>query len=211
MVLLALVDADCRFLAVDVGGFGSNSDGGIFANSCLGQALHAGTLHVPAPRPLPSAPELGPVPFVIVADEAFPMKTFLLRPYPGKRLPQDHRVFNYRLSRARRISENAFGDLSQRWRVYQRRLQVSPDTADSIVKATCILTNYLRGAEGNQGAEGDGDADGVESSALGDLRSLRGNRASAEALRVRDTLRQYFTSPAGQIPWQYDHVRRGLP
>lgn len=58
VVLLALVDADYRFLAVDVGGFGSNSDGGIFANSSLGQALQAGTLNVPAPCPLPSAPEL---------------------------------------------------------------------------------------------------------------------------------------------------------
>lgn len=212
VVLLALVDAEGRFLAVDVGGFGSNSDGGIYANSSLGQALQAGTLEVPAPCPLTSAPELGPMPFVIVADEAFPLKTFLLRPYPGKRLPEDHRVFNYRLSRARRIVENAFGTLSQCWRVYQRRLQVSPDTADSIIKATCILANYLRGADGNRITDvEDEGADDEDGNALGAIRNLRGNRASAEALRVRDTFRQYFTSPAGQVPWQYDHVRRGLP
>ncbi|XP_073318399.1 uncharacterized protein [Pagrus major] len=200
-----------RFLAVDVGEFGRNSDGGIFANSRLGQALQGGNLNVPAPCPLPSAPKLGQVPFVIVADEAFPMKTFLLRPYPGRRLPEDRRVFNYRLSRARRIVENAFGILSQCWRVYQRRLQVSPDTADSIIKATCILTNYLRGADGTQSADVDDGSDAVDGSGLGAIRSLRGNRASAEALRVRDTFRQYFTSPAGQVPWQYDHVHRGLP
>lgn len=212
VVLLALVDASYKFLAIDVGGFGSNSDGGIFANSRLGQALQGGNLNVPAPCPLPSAPELGQVPFVIVADEAFPMKPFLLRPYPGKRLPEDQRVFNYRLSRARRIVENVFGILSQCWRVYQRRLQVSPDTADSIIKATCILTNYLRGADGAQSADiEDEGSDAGNGSVLGAIRSLRGNRASAEALRARDTFRQYFTSPAGQVPWQYDHVRRGLP
>lgn len=35
--------------------------------------------------------------------------------------------------------------------------------------------------------------------------------ASAEALRVRDTFRRYFNSPAGQVPWQVSHVNRGLP
>ena len=185
VVLLALVDADYWFLAVDVGGSMSNSDGGIFANSPLGQTLQAGTLNVPAPCPFPSAPKLGPVPFVIVADEAFPVKTFLIRPYPGRRLPEDHWVFNYRLSRDQRIADNVFGILSQCGGVYQRRLQVSPATADSIIKATSILTNYLRGADGNH-VEDEG-ADDVDGSALGAIRSLRGNRASAEALRVRDT------------------------
>ncbi|XP_039527525.1 uncharacterized protein LOC120479290 [Pimephales promelas] len=47
VVLLALVDADYRFLVVDVGSYGSNSDGGIFANSVLGKALTDGTLNVP--------------------------------------------------------------------------------------------------------------------------------------------------------------------
>eukprot|EP00064_Thunnus_orientalis_P021750 superscaffoldBa00006820_g21918 len=108
MVLITLVDVDYPFLAVNVGGSGSNSDGCIFAIFSLGQALQAGTLSVPAPCPLPSAPELGPTPFVIVVDEAFLMKTFLLHPYPGKRLLEDHQAFNYRLSRARCIAENVF-------------------------------------------------------------------------------------------------------
>lgn len=105
VVLLALVDADYRFLVVDVGSYGSNSDGGIFANSVLGKALRDGTLNVPPPSELPGAPELGKV---------FPLKPYLLRPYPRRRLPTDKIIFNYRLSRARRISENVFGILSQR-------------------------------------------------------------------------------------------------
>ncbi len=32
MVLLAVVDADYHFILVDIGSYGSNSDGGIFAN-----------------------------------------------------------------------------------------------------------------------------------------------------------------------------------
>lgn len=101
------------------------------------------------------------------------MKTFLCCPYPGKHLSEDHQVFNYCLSRARRIAENVFGILSQCWRVYQCQLQVSPDMADSIIKATCILTNYLHGADGNHSADvEDQGADDVDSIALGAIRRL---------------------------------------
>lgn len=92
VVLLALVEADYWFLAVDVGG--SNGDGGIFTHSSLG---------APAPSPLPSAPELGPVPFVIVADEVFSLKTSLLhlswetsaRGSPGLQLPPLQNLTHY--------------------------------------------------------------------------------------------------------------------
>lgn len=45
-------------------------------------SIQAVTLNIPAPSQLPSAP------FVIVADEAFPLKTSLLLPYPEKGLPE---------------------------------------------------------------------------------------------------------------------------
>ncbi len=112
IVLLALVDADYHLLPIDVGSYGGNSDGGIFADSALGRALQRGTLNVPSPLELPSAPELGKVNHVIVADEAFPMNPYLLRPYGGKCL-EDKRIFNLRLSRARRISENVFAILNK--------------------------------------------------------------------------------------------------
>lgn len=130
--MLALVDAHYKFIAVDVGAYGSNSDGGIFANSNLGKSLNAGTLHVPPPAPLPGAPELGSMPFTIVADDAFPLKTFIMKPYPGRHLPEEKRIFNYRLSSARRMVENAFGILTQIWRVYQRRIQLEPETVDKV-------------------------------------------------------------------------------
>lgn len=208
VVLLALVDADYRFLVVDVGSYGSNSDGGIFANSVLGKALRDGTLNVPPPSELPGAPELGKVNHVIVADEAFPLKPYLLRPYPGRRLPTDKRIFNYRLSRARRISENAFGILSQRFRVFQRTLQVQPSVVDKVVKAACALCNYLRpnGNDQNHATEDDHDCEQT----LQGFEHCRGQRASVEAQNVRELYKEYFNSPAGEVAWQYDHVNHGL-
>eukprot|EP00064_Thunnus_orientalis_P004929 superscaffoldBa00000469_g4942 len=108
-----LLTLDHRFLAIDVGSYGGNSDRGIYADSTLGQALQRGTLNAPHPLELPSAPELGKVDHVIVVEEAFPMKSYLLQPYPGKRHEEYKRILNLRLSRARRISEIAFGILNQ--------------------------------------------------------------------------------------------------
>uniref|UniRef100_A0A3P9IWX4 DDE Tnp4 domain-containing protein n=1 Tax=Oryzias latipes TaxID=8090 RepID=A0A3P9IWX4_ORYLA len=193
------VNADYRFLVVDVGSYGSNSDGGIFRwnSECS-----------PTPPQLPGAPELGKVNYVIVADEAFPLKPYLLRPYPGRRLPTDKRIFNYRLSRARRISENAFGILSQRFRVFQRTLQVQPSVVDKVVKAACALCNYLcpNGNDQNRATEDENDCE----QPLQGFEHCRSQRASVEAQIVRELYKEYFNSPAGEVAWQYDHVNHAL-
>ena len=109
IVLMALVDADYKFIYVDIGASGRNSDGGIFQNCTLGKSLSGDKLQLPPPKPLPNADHLGDLPYVIVADEAFPLQTSIMRPFPGKNLSYEKASFNYRLSRARRIVENAFG------------------------------------------------------------------------------------------------------
>ena len=110
---------------MDIGDYGSNADGSVFKNCLFGQALINGQLNIPPPKPLPNFPEGGPLPHVIVADETFPLRVDLMRPFPRGRsvntLPKDQQVFNYRLSHARRIVEKAFGILAQRWRVFQQK------------------------------------------------------------------------------------------
>ena len=147
IVLMALVDADYRFIYIDVGDFGSNGDGGIFKNCPLGINFMEGTLDVPPPKRLPGWPEGGALPHCLVADEAFPLRMDLMRPFPrGKKqqqLPYNKMIFNYRLSRARRIVENAFRILVQRWRVFEHRICMDDHNVIKIVKATCVLHNYL--------------------------------------------------------------------
>lgn len=97
---------------------GSISDGGVWSNSDFGQALYHDEVDLPLDKPLPGTDI--PFPHFFVGDEAFPLKKYLMRPFSGRMhhvLPDEQRIFNYRLSRARRVSENAFGILTMRWQV----------------------------------------------------------------------------------------------
>lgn len=74
------------------------------------QALEDGTADLPPSTPLPGTDV--PFPYVFVADKAFPLSTYMMRPFPRRNVnmsSNDERIFNYRLSRARRIIENTFG------------------------------------------------------------------------------------------------------
>ena len=145
---MALVDANYHFIFVDIGNYGSNADGTLFCKSEFGQMYLENELDVPAPKPLPNAPELGNLPHVIVADEAFPLKPNIMWPYPrarnGVRLSHEKQIYNYRLSHARRLVENAFKILAQCWHCFNRRLQLKTETVVKIVQATCVLHNCLR-------------------------------------------------------------------
>ena len=53
IVLLAMVDADYKFIWADLGGKGSASDAQIWNDSDLKEAVENGTMPLPQPRPLP--------------------------------------------------------------------------------------------------------------------------------------------------------------
>ncbi|XP_034077588.1 protein ANTAGONIST OF LIKE HETEROCHROMATIN PROTEIN 1-like [Gymnodraco acuticeps] len=107
LVLLAVVDAEYLFRVVDVGGFGRSSDGGSLRNSAFGESLRDGSLQLPPDTVIPGAERLGLLPHVFVGDEAFPLLDNLLRPFPGRQLTRERRLFNYRLSRARKTIERS--------------------------------------------------------------------------------------------------------
>ena len=79
IVLMALVDADYKFIFVDIGCNGRVSDGGIFRESTLSAALESNALDFPPPEPLPGCTL--PIPYMVVADAAFPLKDYIQKPY----------------------------------------------------------------------------------------------------------------------------------
>lgn len=57
------------------------------------------------------------LPYVLVGDEAFQLKPNLMKPYAGGGNSRSERIFNYRLSRARRVIENTFGIAASQFRI----------------------------------------------------------------------------------------------
>ncbi|GBO46771.1 hypothetical protein AVEN_12477-1 [Araneus ventricosus] len=131
----------CHTMSKDVGTNGRISDGGAWGKCKLKFALDRNTVNLPEDNNFPLTTTK--VPYVIVADDAFPLSLNLMKPYPGRGLNDEEMIFNYRLSRARRVSENAFGILAARFQIFKQRILTSPVNATKIVMARCALHNFL--------------------------------------------------------------------
>ena len=134
--LMALVDTIDHFVFVDIGQYGSKSDGSVFKASKFGKKYMNHELGIPGNKLLPNY-ESDPVPHVIVADEAFPFLPLLMRPYPksdGNSVPREEAIFNFRLSSAHMVVENAFGIFSQRWRLFDRHISLDVKHVDVVLQ-----------------------------------------------------------------------------
>jgi hypothetical protein len=115
---------------VDIGSYGRNSDGGVFQRSSV--------------YPLLENESLLPKGGILVGDDAFPLKPYLLKHYSKQQLTKEEKIYNYRTSRARRIVENGFGILANRFRIFRKPVPVKVETTVKITKASCALHNWLR-------------------------------------------------------------------
>lgn len=113
VVLMAVADSKYRFVYVDIGSFGKDCDSSVFKQSSLWKLIETNTLQLPDEKCLPGI-ESPKIPYFFVGDEAFGLHEHLLRPYGGTHLSLEKRIFNYRLCRARRYVECAFGILSNK-------------------------------------------------------------------------------------------------
>ena len=141
IVLLAVVDTEYKSIYVNVGCNGRVSDGGV-SNSCsLYQALETGIFMLPPTIPLLCRTQ--PFPNFFVANNAFAMRQYIMKPCPFKGQPAPNCIFNYQLCRARRTVENVFGITVNRFCVLRKPLIQKPPSTVNIVLAVCVLHNFL--------------------------------------------------------------------
>ena len=205
IVMLALVDGQYKFRWVDVGTEGSCSDGQIFNASQLKRRIEDGRIGFPDPAPITQGGR--DVPYFILADDAFALKTWLMKPYGRRMLTREERIANYRISRGRRVVENAFGILVSRFRVMRTTIELPPATVREVVLTCVVLHNILRsqyqGQPGGQQPGEDDDDDVPDDCGLigGAAGGGQDRNPAREAKRQRDYLKDYFNNE-GAVAWQ---------
>ena len=219
VILLALADAQYRFLYVDVGAEGGAGDAGTWWRCNLHTAILSSRIGFPPATTLPNGNM--EVPFHIIADDAFALKTWLMKPYSHLSQVHHERVFNYRLSRARRVVENAFGILQMRWRVFTSPMNLQPRLVRDVALCACVLHNLslqhqplppnFVDREHQNHAMVPGAWRDQEPQMLG-LQVGQVRNPSRDAKAVRNYLANYYSSDAGAVPWQDQMIYpRGRP
>lgn len=213
---MAVADANYKLIYTDIGSRGRNNDGGVFANCSFAAALENNTMDIPPPKPLPAREKA--VPFCIVADDAFPLKPNIMKPFPFRNQDISQRTFSYRLSRARRVIENTFGILTARFRVLRSNMQLQPEKAKYIVAAACVLHNFLlsrnsceiyapRNFVDRETADGT-VLPGEWRNEIEDAPTAMSNiprRSNPNAQEIRNEFKEYFSNE-GAVDWQYQFI-----
>ncbi len=189
-----------------------------FRDGELGRALKAGTLGVPDPTPLPYDTE--DVSYHMIGDDAFALQETMMKPYPGALLTNEQRIFNYRLSRARRVVENAFGILTMRFRIFLTKILLEPDKVTTLVRAAVVLHNFINKTRPHD-VEGDNEDPQTHNTVPGawrrELQEQQPQRPELlvplqalpagfrnpthKAKHQRDLLCTYYNT-VGSVPWQ---------
>ncbi|KAJ8890935.1 hypothetical protein PR048_010444 [Dryococelus australis] len=85
-----------------------------------------------------------------VAGDPFALRSYIMKPYHFRGLSFSERVFNYRVSRARRVVENSFGIAANKFRVLRKPTLLEPTKAEKVVLAVCILHEFLISRRGQR-------------------------------------------------------------
>jgi hypothetical protein len=93
--------------------------------------------------------------------------------------------------------ECAFGILSNKWRIFQRPLNVSPDFAADIVKACVVLNIFFFRERGGYKFENALTVSGLE-----DVPNGQSVHGGLTANSVRNKVADYFVTDAGAVSWQ---------
>lgn len=137
IVLMALVDAQYRFVWVSVGAPGNTHDSTLLQSTNLWSRIVEGEV-IPSVAQFVEEVEIPPL---ILGDGAFPLRTFMMKPHGDAILPGDKRYFNFRHSRARLVTEGAFGRLKSRFRVLFRKCESQKETVKLYGLACVVLHN----------------------------------------------------------------------
>lgn len=145
-----------------------------------------------------------------------------MNPYSGNHehgTPQ--RIFNYRLSSARRRIENTFGIMTTVFRIFRKPMQLRPKKAKIIVHCSVLLHNFLRQSRTSRNTytlegtfdhyeevygqltlkKGSWRAEGEPQNSSMRL-AVVGRKSCKNAKDIRDEFGSFHKSEQWRVPWQ---------
>ena len=184
-----VVDSSYKFIDINIGWPGKVHDARVFANSLLFKKGMSGVLFPASKRKKINNIN---IPLVPVADAAYPLRPWVMRPYQDAgNLSAERLHFNYRISHAWMVVENAFGRLKGRWRCLLKQNEAGMEKMNSVVATCCMLHNICEICSEEFDPELlEEDVSCIPSAACQEL-SLVGHVASQDANSIHDALVQY--------------------
>lgn len=138
IILQAIVDCKGRFWNVNAGRPGSLHDSRVLRLSTVWELANSRNHFSCHSRDI-SGVDVG---YYIVGDSAYPLKNWLMKPFPDTgKLTAEQQNYNRKLGRGRVVVENAFGRLKGRWRCLMKRNDCDLSLVKSMVLACCALHN----------------------------------------------------------------------
>ena len=104
----------------------------------LREVLENGDIGFPDAEPLPNDDRN--IPYFFIGDDAFPLKTWVMKPFSHCNMANEERIFNYRLSQACHIIKKGFGILASRFRCLLTTMQQEPDNVKPIAMVPSVFT-----------------------------------------------------------------------
>ncbi|XP_067671679.1 uncharacterized protein [Haliotis asinina] len=142
LILQAVCDDKYIFRDTNIGWPGRVHDARVFSNSEIFQKGEESRLFPKWYKKVSLSDKDVQLPVVILGDPAYPLRSWLLKPFPNRgALSSSQRVFNSRLSSARMTIENSLGRLKGRWRCLQKRLDVGVEFSCTVIAACVVLHN----------------------------------------------------------------------
>jgi hypothetical protein len=185
VIMQAVVDFNYKFTNINVGHAGKHHDAHVFHESSLFEKANSGEL---LPRWTENIDNTQ-VPLFLIGDPAYPLMPWLMKAYPGKRLTEEQKLFNYRLSRARMTIECTFGRLKGRWRCLLKRLDNNVQSVSGIVSACSTLHNVC---EVHGDCFDDQWLEGVEEGNMRDNQDQNDQNASTDSKGIRSAITKWL-------------------
>jgi hypothetical protein len=153
------------------------------------------------------------LPYVFIGDETFSLIKDFLKPYNVKQLTRERKIFNHRLSCARRIIENVFSILVARFGLFKTHINIQLDNIKDVVMPSYALHIFLHRTSPDSYTPSECfETEDLQNGTV--TACLRSNPSSMATLKrgnnrnhhqtgkeIRSQFVEYFNNE-GKVPWQ---------